>query len=160
MAVAIIREVLGSIVHTCPMSPVPTAHREAHTELALQPGTGPHLFTDMTDKLQHCAQGLKGTRGQRHRTNSHPPQIPDPTVPPSRGPGPICLPHCVHCLCARRSTLTRPAGPCARQHLRRTGQGTAASQRLSTALPPGCGLRSGSQPWSQEIHSSGDGPPE
>lgn len=81
MAVAIIREVLGSIVHTCPMSPVPTAHREAHTELALQPGTGPHLFTDMTDKLQHCAQGLKGARGQHHRTNSHPHRSPTPQFP-------------------------------------------------------------------------------
>lgn len=75
----------GSTVHTCPtspVSPVPTARRDTHTELALQPSTGPHLFTDMTDKLQLCAQGLEGARGQQHRTNSHPHRSPWPHSSP------------------------------------------------------------------------------
>lgn len=66
--------------HGVPTPRTPVPDREAHTELALQPSTGPHLFTVTTDKLQHCAKGLEGARGQHHRTTPTPPP-PTPRFP-------------------------------------------------------------------------------
>lgn len=49
-----------------PGPPNPVPHREAHSELALQPGTGPHLFTQLRQINYTIAQRVS----QAHKSST------------------------------------------------------------------------------------------
>lgn len=148
---------------------VPSPHtldRKADAELALQPCTGPHLFTVTTDKLQHCAKGLKGARGQHHRMNPPPPtQIPPlpHRSPPHRGPGSArhaspaaspaasivpCMPSTAQHPHRDRQGPTQPA-PCPEEDDAGKGGSGCLSSGAGTALP----LQLQAQKWLSAVVS-------